>query len=61
MTSPCPIVPLYKVDKVVGAGDNAYQGVFGDETFTFNFTSPTSYTFSWVGVHGDPNNGAVDL
>jgi hypothetical protein len=37
--------------------ENTYQGVFGEETLTFTFTSPTSYNFSWVGVHGDPNNG----
>lgn len=38
-------------------GDNVYQGVFGEEILTFTFTSPTSYLFSWVGVHGDPDNG----
>jgi hypothetical protein len=38
-------------------GENVYQGVYGEETLTFTFTSPTSYNFSWVGVHGDPNNG----
>ena len=38
-------------------GETVYQGQFGDEAFTFNFTSPTTYHFSWVGVHGDPNNG----
>jgi hypothetical protein len=38
-------------------GADSYRGVFNEETFTFNFTSPTTYTFSWVGVHGDPNNG----
>ena len=38
-------------------GDAVYQGVFDGEAFTFTFTSPTTYHFLWVGVHGDPNNG----
>jgi uncharacterized protein YgiM (DUF1202 family) len=37
--------------------DNTYSGVFGDERLTFTFTSPTTYRFSWEGIHGDPNNG----
>ena len=42
---------------LVRAGDNVYTGMFGEITFTFTFTSPSTYLFLWEGIHGDPANG----